>query len=99
MTDSYISFISPHILAFESVPKQHLMHWSYLFWLTVVALSTPAVAQGVLNSVDSQDGSGESESLSTTHSVSSKGMIILCTIVAVVVLIGGMSLRVDAFKR
>ncbi|OOF98759.1 hypothetical protein ASPCADRAFT_204489, partial [Aspergillus carbonarius ITEM 5010] len=64
------------------------MHWSYLFWLTVVALSTPAVAQGVLNSVDSQDGSGESESLSTTHSVSSKGMIILCTIVAVVVLIG-----------
>ncbi|PWY83813.1 hypothetical protein BO94DRAFT_115500 [Aspergillus sclerotioniger CBS 115572] len=73
------------------------MYSTYLFLLTVVTLSSPAVAQGILSSVDSQDGSGESES-SLTHSVSSKGMIILCTIVAVVVLIGGMFWRGDTSK-
>ncbi|CAK45987.1 hypothetical protein M747DRAFT_119420 [Aspergillus niger ATCC 13496] len=57
-------------------------------WLVLIVLSSPAVAQGVLNSVDSQDGDGESESYSTTRSVSSKGMIILCTIVALVLVIG-----------
>ncbi|PYH29265.1 uncharacterized protein BO87DRAFT_345045 [Aspergillus neoniger CBS 115656] len=57
-------------------------------WLVLSVLSSPAVAQGILNSVDSQDGDGESESSSTTQNVSSKGMIILCTIVALVLVIG-----------
>ncbi|PYH75120.1 uncharacterized protein BO88DRAFT_421425 [Aspergillus vadensis CBS 113365] len=57
-------------------------------WVVLSVLSSPAVAQGVLNSVDSQDGDGKTESSSTTPSVSSKGMIILCTIVALVLVIG-----------
>ncbi|PYI02945.1 hypothetical protein BO78DRAFT_463672 [Aspergillus sclerotiicarbonarius CBS 121057] len=64
------------------------MYSTYLFWLTAVALLSPAVAQGILNSVDNEDGNGDSNASATTRNISSKGMIILCTIVAVVVLIG-----------
>ncbi|RAK98795.1 uncharacterized protein BO80DRAFT_152110 [Aspergillus ibericus CBS 121593] len=75
------------------------MYSIHLLWLIAVALSSPAVAQGILTSVNSQDGNGESESSSTTRNVSSKGMIILCTIVAVVVLVGSMSCGGDAPKH
>ncbi|OJJ78106.1 hypothetical protein ASPBRDRAFT_50895 [Aspergillus brasiliensis CBS 101740] len=64
------------------------MHSIRPWWLVLIVLSSPAVAQSVLNSVDSQDGDGESDSYSATRSVSSKGMIILCTIVAVVLVVG-----------
>ncbi|PWY76994.1 hypothetical protein BO70DRAFT_430517 [Aspergillus heteromorphus CBS 117.55] len=62
------------------------MYSQYTFWMMVLGLPTRALAQSVLNEVDSQDGN--SDSTTKNRSVSPKGMIILCTIVALVLIIG-----------
>ncbi|PYH91733.1 hypothetical protein BO71DRAFT_358761 [Aspergillus ellipticus CBS 707.79] len=62
------------------------MYSQKTFLPMAIGLSTHAVAQSVLTEVDSQDGN--STSSTKNRSVSSTGMIILCTIVALVLLIG-----------
>lgn len=89
---AYLTFCTPNMIGVSMYSIQPL-------WLVLCVLSSPAVAEGILNSVDSQDGDGESESSSTTQNVSSKGMIILCTIVALVLVIGGMSLRIETESK
>ncbi|PYH76205.1 hypothetical protein BO82DRAFT_359319 [Aspergillus uvarum CBS 121591] len=53
----------------------------------IAALIAQACAQSVLDAVDGQE-KDDSASTSETKSVSSKGMIILCTIVALVIVVG-----------
>ncbi|PYI17192.1 hypothetical protein BO86DRAFT_457527 [Aspergillus japonicus CBS 114.51] len=53
----------------------------------IAALIAQACAQSVLDAVDGQQ-KDDSASTSETKSVSSKGMIILCTIVALVIVVG-----------
>lgn len=89
---AYLTFCTPRMIGVSMYSIQPL-------WLVLSVLSSPAVAQGILNSVDSHNGDGESESSSTTQTVSSKGMIVLCTIVALVLVIGGMSLRTERGSR
>lgn len=89
---AYLTFYTSRMIGVSMYSIQPL-------WLVLSVLSSPAAAQGILNSVDSQDGDGESESSSTTQNVSSKGMIILCTIVALVLVIGGMSPRIETGSR
>ncbi|PYH49262.1 uncharacterized protein BP01DRAFT_352789 [Aspergillus saccharolyticus JOP 1030-1] len=55
--------------------------------IIVTVLNTPTFAQSVLQEVDGQQQKDDTSS-SDTKSISSKGMIILCTIVALVIVVG-----------